>query len=157
MDDFVRLLFLGFFLLFWVPALFFCLFTFLFTSLVAAPLWKFQGGRERVNTRKQPSPPLTRKPGHDILAIRGDLRRPDLKEKSLPLRTENPLFFSYIIISGHRSMRLKPGRLNAPPAERVSWPGLSPSSCAVDNCNRITANRHSPNRTGLSSGVSPTC
>src|SRR6266851_1017027 len=64
------------------------------------------------------------KPGHDILAIRGDLRRPDLKEKSLPLRTENPLFFSYIIISGHRSMRLKPGRLNAPPAERVSWPGL---------------------------------
>src|SRR5216683_1234371 len=64
------------------------------------------------------------KPGHDILAIRGDLRRPDLKEKSLPLRTENSLFFSYIIISGHRSMRLKPGRLNAPPAERVSWPGL---------------------------------
>jgi len=60
MDDFVRLLFLGFFLLFWVPALFFCLFTFLFTSLVAAPLWKFQGGRERVNTRQQPSPPLTR-------------------------------------------------------------------------------------------------
>src|SRR6266851_4993689 len=68
------------------------------------------------------------KPGHDILAIRGDLRRPDLKEKSLPLRTENPLFFSYIIISGHRSMRLKPGRLNAPPAERVSWPGLDSTS-----------------------------
>src|SRR6266853_56653 len=60
MDDFVRFLFLGFFLLFCVPALFFCLFTFLFTSLVAAPLWKFQGGRERVNTRKQPSQPLTR-------------------------------------------------------------------------------------------------
>src|SRR5712692_7323371 len=71
------------------------------------------------------------KPGHDILAIRGDLRRPDLKEKSLPLRTENPLFFSYIIISGHRSMRLKPGRLNAPPAERVSWPGLIPEGAKV--------------------------
>jgi len=60
MDDFVRFLFLGFFLLFCVPALFFCLFTFLFTSLVAAPLWKFQGWRERVNARKQTSQPLTR-------------------------------------------------------------------------------------------------
>ena len=36
--------------------------------------------------------PHTYKPGHDILAIRGDLRRPDLEEKSLPLQTENPLF-----------------------------------------------------------------
>jgi len=41
MDDFVRLLFLGFFLLLCVPALFLCLFTFLFTSLVAVPLWQF--------------------------------------------------------------------------------------------------------------------
>ena len=60
MDDVVHLLFLGFFLLFCVPALFFCLFTFLFTSLVAAPLWTFQGWRKRVNTRQQPSHPLTR-------------------------------------------------------------------------------------------------
>jgi len=59
MDDFVRLLFLGFFLLFCVPALFLCLFTFLFTSLLAAPLWQCQGWRERVNTRQQPSHPLT--------------------------------------------------------------------------------------------------
>jgi hypothetical protein len=70
-----------------------------------------------------------RKPGHDILAIRGDLRRSDLEEKSLPLRTENPLFFSYIIILGPRSMRLKPGRLNSPPAERVLWPGLTRGRC----------------------------
>src|SRR6266852_9206203 len=86
-------------------------------------MWSF-GEAWRGGTGFQVGQPVPHKPGHDILAIRGDLRRPDLKEKSLPLRTENPLFFSYIIISGHRSMRLKPGRLNAPPAERVSWPGL---------------------------------
>jgi len=60
MDDVVRVLFLGFFLLFCVPALFVCLFTFLVTSLVAAPLWPFQGWRERGNTRQSPSPPLPR-------------------------------------------------------------------------------------------------
>ena len=60
MEDFVRVLFLGFFLLFCVPALFLCLFTFLFTSLVAAPLWQCQGGRERGNTRQPPSHLLTR-------------------------------------------------------------------------------------------------
>src|SRR5262249_56060783 len=60
MDDVVRVLFLGFFLLFCVPALFVCLFTFLITSLVAAPLWPFQGWRGRGNTRDSPSPPPPR-------------------------------------------------------------------------------------------------
>jgi hypothetical protein len=60
MADVVRVLFLGFCLLFCVPALFVCLFTFLVTSLVAAPLWPFQGWRERGNTRQPPSYPLTR-------------------------------------------------------------------------------------------------
>src|SRR5439155_25664904 len=89
-----------------------------------------------VHTRSKPLVVPPCKPGHDILAIRGDLRRPDLEEKSLSLRTENSLFFSYIIILGHRSMRLKPGRLNSPPAERVSWPGLPPcaSTCCMAIC-----------------------
>jgi len=60
MDDVVRVLFLGFFLLFCVPALFVCLFTFLVTSLVAAPLWQVQGWRARGNTGQPPSHPLTR-------------------------------------------------------------------------------------------------
>jgi hypothetical protein len=60
MDDVVRVLFLGFFLLFCVPALFVCLFTFLVTSLVAAPLWPFQGGRECGTTRPSPAHPLPR-------------------------------------------------------------------------------------------------
>jgi hypothetical protein len=51
MADVVRVLFLGFCLLFCVPTLFVCLFTFLVTSLVAAPLWPFQGRRERGDTR----------------------------------------------------------------------------------------------------------
>ncbi len=40
------------------------------------------------------------------------------------LPDKNPLFFSYVIISGRRNMRLKPGGLNFSPAERMSWPGL---------------------------------
>ena len=62
MADVVRVLFLGFCLLFCVPTLFVCLFTFLVTSLVAAPLWPFQGWRERGNTRQSPSHPLHRAP-----------------------------------------------------------------------------------------------
>ncbi len=35
---------------------------------------------------------LTGKPGQDILATSGDLRRPDLEEKSLPFQTKTPYF-----------------------------------------------------------------